>query len=150
MAWPLLIWNVHLAATWFMVGLIWFVQIVHYPQFDGVGPTEWSAYHRRHLRGTTFVVLPAMLIELGTAIALLVIRPKFVPVEVAWIGFALLGVVWVSTFLFQVPCHDRLAKAYDSTCIQRLSRGNWVRTSGWTVRGLLLIVISLFAVAAPS
>lgn len=28
---------VHAAATWAMVGLVWFVQVVHYPLFAQVG-----------------------------------------------------------------------------------------------------------------
>ena len=28
---------VHIAVTWYMTGVIWFVQLVHYPLMDGVG-----------------------------------------------------------------------------------------------------------------
>ena len=38
----------NLAATWFMVGLIWFVQVVHYPLFAAVPAGEpFAAYHRQ-------------------------------------------------------------------------------------------------------
>ncbi|MCK6525129.1 hypothetical protein L6R49_27300, partial [Myxococcota bacterium] len=41
---------IHAAATWFMVGLIWFVQIVHYPLFSAVGPPRVSeAITAQHL-----------------------------------------------------------------------------------------------------
>ena len=33
----------HLAATLFMVGVIWFVQVVHYPLFAKVGATAFAA-----------------------------------------------------------------------------------------------------------
>jgi hypothetical protein len=65
---PLLL--AHVAATLFMTGLIWFVQIVHYPLMSSVGRAEWVEYERRHLRRTTAVVAPAMLIELGCALLL--------------------------------------------------------------------------------
>ena len=140
MEWSLLLWQVHLAATWFMVGLIWFVQIVHYPQFDGVGPDGWAAYHRRHLRGTTWVVLPAMLVELATGILLLVVLPTGVPLALAWVGMTLLAVVWGATFLAQVPRHNELAAGtFEVASHRRLCRGNWVRTACWTLRGLLLL-----------
>ena len=129
-----------MAATWFMVGLIWFVQVVHYPQFDGVGSDGWAAYHRRHLRGTTWVVLPVMLAELATGILLLVVRPAGVSMAIAWIGVTLLAIVWGSTFLMQVPRHNELAaNGFDAACHGRLCRGNWLRTVAWTLRGVLFI-----------
>jgi sterol desaturase/sphingolipid hydroxylase (fatty acid hydroxylase superfamily) len=68
----------NLAATWFMVGLIWFVQVVHYPLFAAVPAGEpFAAYHRQHVRRTTWVVAPVMLVELVTAVALLLARPAF-------------------------------------------------------------------------
>ena len=41
---------VHLAATAAMCGLIWFVQVVHYPLFAGVGDDGFTAYEQRHQR----------------------------------------------------------------------------------------------------
>ena len=50
-----MIWLIiHAAATWFMVGLIWFVQIVHYPMFANVGRDSFDV-HRTDRRGHTFV-----------------------------------------------------------------------------------------------
>ena len=36
------------AATWFMAGLGWIVQVVHYPLFEAVGSEGFAEYHRRH------------------------------------------------------------------------------------------------------
>ncbi|MEY4607349.1 MAG: hypothetical protein RLY45_2109, partial [Actinomycetota bacterium] len=38
----------HLVATMFMVGLIWFVQVVHYPLMAAVGEQQFVAYEDRH------------------------------------------------------------------------------------------------------
>ena len=32
-----LVFHIHLLCTHAMIGLIWFVQVVHYPMFDSVG-----------------------------------------------------------------------------------------------------------------
>ena len=61
---------VHAAATLFMTGLIWFVQVVHYPLLANVGADGFAAYAQRHSSLTTWVAGPAMLIELGAAMAL--------------------------------------------------------------------------------
>ena len=51
------------AATLPMVGLIWFVQIVHYPLFGEVGHDRFADYERNHQNRTTLVVAPLMLVE---------------------------------------------------------------------------------------
>lgn len=137
---PALLFAVHAAATWAMVGLIWFVQVVHYPLFAGVGPAGYARYAAEHARRTTWVVALPMLAELATGAALaLWRRPAFVGAGAAWAGLALLGVVWASTALLQVPRHDELARGFDARAHHRLVRGNWVRTAAWTARGALVL-----------
>jgi hypothetical protein len=133
----------NLAATWFMVGLIWFVQLVHYPQFAGIGAGEFRAAHARHTRFTTYVVGPPMLVEGVTALALLVLRPAPVSAWTAWAGATLVGVIWMSTAFLQVPCHNRLASEFDKDRCGQLVKGNWVRTVAWTTRGLLMLWAAL-------
>ena len=128
----------NVAATWFMVGLIWFVQLVHYPQFAAVGADGFVPYHRRHKRFTTLVVAPPMLIEATTALWLAV-RPGVVPATLAWIGVALVAVIGLSTALLQVPRHSDLSRGFDATACTRLCRTNWIRTAAWTARGVLML-----------
>ena len=66
--WTLLL---QVAATLALVGLIWFVQVVHYPLFAKVGSSSFADYEQSHQRRTTLVVAPLMLVEAATAIALL-------------------------------------------------------------------------------
>ena len=54
----------HLIPTTFMAGVIWFVQVVHYPLFRGVGEHAFRCYEERHTVLTTWVVLPPMVAEL--------------------------------------------------------------------------------------
>ncbi len=129
----------HLAATLFMVGVIWFVQVVHYPLLASVGRAEAVAYEHAHARRTAWVVGPPMLIELTTGVLLLWVRPPCVSLTQTLAGVALLAVVWISTLLVQVPCHDRLSQAFDSSVHRRLVSTNWVRTSAWSLRGLLVV-----------
>lgn len=133
----------HAAATLALTGLIWFVQVVHYPLFARVGEAGFAAYEEAHRRLTTLVVAPAMLVEAGTGIALLAARPDGVDAWPAWAGLVLLAVVWLSTAVVQVPCHDRLSRAFDPTVARRLVRTNWLRTAAWTARaGLVLAMLA--------
>lgn len=129
----------HAAATLFMVGLIWFVQVVHYPLLARVGPAEAVGYEQAHTRRTAWVVGPPMLVEAGTGVLLVWVRPTGVTDLQIGIGLALLTVVWASTQFVQVPCHDRLSRAFEAATHCRLVATNWVRTAAWTVRGLLIL-----------
>ena len=125
-----------------MFGLIWFVQVVHYPLFALVGPEQFQAYEAAHANRTTWVVAPLMLLELASACALLFpsLRPSFVSASEAWLGAALVGVIWASTALVQVPLHNRLHTGYSIAVIAQLVATNWIRTAAWTVRaGLVLL-----------
>ena len=128
----------NLISTWFMVGLIWLVQLVHYRQFDLVGETSWLDYHRRHSTMITVLVAPAMLIEAASSIGLVISRPAAMAPWIAWAGLALVAVAWLSTALIQVPCHNKLSRRFDAAVCRSLTIGNWIRTIAWTARGVLM------------
>ncbi len=118
-----------------MTGLIWFVQVVHYPLFQGVGQEQFIAYEQAHTRLTTWVVAPVMVMELVLAIGLAVF-------QLDWFWGIQLGMViliWASTFLIQVPLHGKLASGYKQEDAQNLVQTNWIRTFFWTLKGLLLL-----------
>lgn len=129
---------VHAAATWFMVGVIWVVQVVHYPLFAHVGAEGYGAFHRRHMRRITWIVGPAMLVEAGTAVGVLWWLPAGVARWQAVLGVVLVVGIWVSTWRVQVPAHERLAEGFEAAKLRRLVRGNWVRVAIWTARGGLV------------
>jgi hypothetical protein len=127
---------VHAGATLFLVGLIWFVQMVHYPLFAAVGTAGFAAYAEAHAERTTWVVAPVMLIELVSALSLLRYR---LPRAAVVAGVVLLAIVWASTFLLQVPRHGILAGGFDAAAHQGLVATNWLRTAAWTARGILAL-----------
>ena len=131
----------HVAATLSMTGLIWFVQIVHYPLMSSIRIEDFANYERRHMSLTTWVVAPPMLIEAATAILLLWLRPAGISVWIVWFGGGLLAVIWLSTIFLQAPYHDSLANGFDAAIHQRLVSTNWIRTVAWSLRASLLLFI---------
>lgn len=101
----------HAAATWALVGLIWMVQVVHYPLFAQVGAEESRRYHARHTRQITWIVAPLMAVELVTASLLLVdgAREPWLLLSVAPLAFN-----WLATWRVQIPLHNRLAAGFDA------------------------------------
>jgi hypothetical protein len=129
------------AATLFMVGVIWFVQVVHYPLFARVGAPAFSAYSTSHTRLTGFVVGPPMLLEAATAVALVVWTPPGISVSLIWTGLILVGGIWLSTALLQAPRHTTLGRGFDPETHQFLVMSNWLRTVLWSLRGLVVLCI---------
>ncbi|MBL8828221.1 MAG: hypothetical protein JNM18_14670 [Planctomycetaceae bacterium] len=140
----------HVAATLFMVGLIWFVQIVHYPLLSNVGQAEFPGYETRHVALTTWVVALPMLTEGATALLLFKYRPPFVPKTYLYCGALLLAIVWLSTAWLQVPCHDALQAAFTTEVHAQLVASNWLRTVAWSLRGLLVLAMIMPADTPPA
>ena len=136
---PLSLWLLiaNAASVWFLTGLIWVIQVVHYPLFSAVGRAEFAAYEASHTRLITIVVGPVMLLELATSVLLLVMRPASVPAWAAATGAALVAIVWLSTIALQVPAHGRLAQGFAEDAHALLVHSNWIRTAAWTLHGAL-------------
>lgn len=135
--WILLI---QVASTWAMVGLIWLVQIVHYPLYNRVGAGEFARYETDHQNLIVFVVGPLMLLEAATAFLLLFGQSADAGVDwIPWIGVILLVIIWLSTTFLQVPCHNELLQGFNESTYRWLVLSNWIRTIAWTSRGLLVL-----------
>lgn len=123
-----------------MTGVIWFVQLVHYPLFGEVGRQGFGRYAARHARLTTPVVAPPMLLELISAIALALRPPSVVAPAEAWLGLALVIAIWLSTAALQIPAHSALQQGFNAPAHRRLVASNWLRTAGWSLRSLLAAI----------
>ena len=103
----------NISSTWFMVGLIWLIQIVHYPLFNLVGKNEFQVYHNGHSVLITPLVGTVMIIELISSILLVVFPPKNISITIPIIGVILVFIIWASTAFLQIPQHNLLSKAYE-------------------------------------
>ncbi len=132
---------VQLTTTLTMTGIIWFVQIVHYPLFAHIPPASFTQYEAQHATRTGWVVAPLMCAELATALLMLSSKARPAPISTtaAIAGAALVTIIWLSTGLIQVPLHNRLSTGYDASTIRTLVTTNWIRTLAWTARSALLL-----------
>jgi hypothetical protein len=119
-----------------LVGLIWVIQGVVYPQFLRVGEKEFTRFHFGHCLRIGLLIAPLLIIEAITA-ALLLYQGHREPAFV--ISAGLIPVNWLSTAILQAPIHVRLTDGFDTALIRRLNRSNWLRTVTWTARGVLLL-----------
>ena len=127
----------HAAVTCALAGLIWTIQLVHYPLFAYADRGSWRAFHDAHARRITRLVAVLMPLELLLAGAL---AWQLGSAE-AWLGITLLAVVWISTAALQVPLHEILSRRFDAGAHRALVATNWVRTAGWTLRALVAVAL---------
>jgi hypothetical protein len=125
------------AATWTMIGIIWFVQIVHYPLFARVDGPAYRQFMADHTRLTGWVVGPPMLAEAAASLLLVFQAESPVQSLAAWAGLVLVGLIWASTWLLQVPRHRQLASGFDARSHAALVSTNWIRVVAWSLRGVL-------------
>ena len=128
-----------------MVGVIWVIQLVHYPLFSQVGSDGFPGYHADHGRLISYIVMPVMLVELATAVWLVVSRPVYVPAWAAYAGLGLVGLAWLVTAFLSVPAHSARSTGFQDAAHRSLVLTNWLRTISWSARAALLGWVALQA-----
>ncbi|MEP6668356.1 MAG: hypothetical protein ABJF10_04340 [Chthoniobacter sp.] len=127
--------SVHVASTWMLVGLIWTIQIVAYPQFRRVGGAEFIQYHFAHCWRIGLLIAPLLAVETASAAVLFNLGHR----ERSFlISVGLIFLNWLCTVFVQAPMHVKLMKGFDAAVIRRLILSNWLRTLFWTARGVLV------------
>ena len=128
----------HLFSTFFLTGLIWIVQLVHYPGFHFVEANDFVAFEKFHTNRISAIVIPLMFCELLTG-AYLFFLPNVA--QLMKISIILIALIWLSTFILSVPIHGKLAMGKDTELINKLVTTNWPRTILWSIRSGLLIFL---------
>jgi hypothetical protein len=117
-----------------LLGLILTIQFVHYPLFHLVTNSSRFDYHQAHMRVITPLVAPLMVAELILTILISIISPKALVLA----RLILVLMIWGSTFLIQVPLHQKIAHSpHSSMILKQLVRTNWIRTLAWLFKAIL-------------
>ena len=141
---------IHLAATLFMVGLIWTIHYVHYPLFAYVGESTYASFQAAHVERIGKLLFVPWLIEGITLIGVLALAflgtHKVLRVP-AVINGAAMAVVLVISGFWSAPAHAKLADGFDTSIHDQLMTVNLIRTLAWTVCGAcsIWIVFSTWA-----
>ena len=122
----------HAAAACFMAGLVWTMQLVHYPALE----KSSSEVFARNVRRTIPLVVPAMAVEAATALLLLRSSNRL-----AWIGAGLLLFAWVISIFAVYPIHRRLSRTYSDDDFAGLLRMNRLRVAAWSARALVALAL---------
>ena len=131
-----LLFFLNVISAFLLTGVIWTIQIVHYPSFHYIDKISFTNFHHFHERRISIIVMPLMLIELTTSTALYINNMSSI---VFALNLLIVVLIWCSTFFIQVPIHSILSHKKDKKLIEKLVNTNWIRTFLWSMRMLLII-----------
>lgn len=134
-----IIFITNLASTLCLCGVIWIIQLVHYPFFSQVGSQNFQKFHQAHSFWITPIVAPLMLAELITSFLILFYPPENLNYKLLVSALILTLITWASTAFIQVPLHNKLGVGFDETVHRALVNTNWIRTAAWSLRGALML-----------
>jgi hypothetical protein len=136
---------VNVAATLLMAGMVWTVQVVHYPLFSLVGPGAFPAYERAHTRRIAGLLAVPWALEGLSSVWIAAAPPAGVPAGLAVAGLVAAGVPVLVTVAHSVRQHARLADGFAPEVLRRLLVGNAVRTAAWTLHAAVALAIAVAA-----
>ena len=129
--------DVHFLSTSLMVGIIWVIQLLHYPTFHFIKESNYVEFQHFHMQRISFIVVPAMILELLSAFMLV----YYIRSSLLTVCLIILLVIWLITFVFFTKLHQSLLGGYDKIIVDKLVQINWARTILWSLRLIILIYI---------
>ena len=130
----------NVAVSWGLLLLIWLVQIIIYPSFSRIPDSEFIEYHRWYVVRIGAMVGPLMILEVLGVIGWMILEGRTL---ITTISAFLVVIVWLSTFILQVPIHKHLQEGKDVPAIRRLVATNWIRTIAWSLRAAVVTFSAL-------
>ena len=124
-----------------MFGVIWMVQIVHYPLMRFVSGEQFARFETAHRVRISWVVGPLMAVEGVCVLAFLFAPPAGLPWWLPWAGAGAEAVAIGTTVFVSAPLHEKLNAHFDPATLNRLVATNWIRTIAWTCRAALAIAM---------
>ena len=129
--------KVHFLSTSLMVGIIWVIQLLHYPAFNFIKESDYVEFQHFHMQRISFIVVPVMILELFSAFMLV----YYFRSNLLILCLIILLVIWLITFVFFTKLHQSLLGGYNKITIDKLVQINWSRTVLWSLRLIILIYI---------
>ena len=129
--------KVHFLSTSLMVGIIWVIQLLHYPAFNFIKESDYVEFQHFHMQRISFIVVPVMILELFSAFMLV----YYLQSNLLTLCLIILLFIWLITFVFFTKLHQSLLGGYNKTIVDKLVKINWSRTILWSLRLIILIYI---------
>lgn len=138
-----------LVAVLWLAGMIWTIQVVHYPLFELVGG-DFVSYEAMHSSRISLLLLGPWVVQGVTTAWILLARPVGVPGWMVWAAAALAAATVIVTVLVSVPQHALLGDGFDVVAHATLVRTNWWRVAAWSGHAVLAVWMLLLHLRATA
>ena len=119
-----------------LLGIIMMTQFINYPLLKSYNE-NFHTIHQNYMKRMGYVVGPIMVLEFLIISFLFLLNFEN---KVTTAMFLITCLIWVSTFLIQVPIHQSLTYRKEKKLIQRLIKTNWIRTMLWSMKLVLSLI----------
>ncbi|MBA4728530.1 MAG: hypothetical protein CBC86_0001435 [Deltaproteobacteria bacterium TMED126] len=133
----LLMFYLNLTVSSILLGLILTIQFVHYKSFKFIDNEEFKNFHKFHTKNISFLVVPLMGLEVILALLIIFYDSSLLTL----LNLISVALIWVSTFLFQVPSHNRLSEGKSLNEIHKLIKSNLYRSILWFLKVIISLLI---------
>ena len=130
----------HFFLTFFMTGIIWLIQLIHYPSFSFIDKNMYSTFQAFHMNRISFLVGPIMFLELFSGFYLLFFYSEsnfFV------INFILNILILTMTIIVFGTIHRKLIEGFKFSLFAKLISMNWIRTILWSMKSIFIFLYKL-------
>lgn len=125
-----------IANTAFFI-LIWLVQVIIYPGLLHYSEGELARWHPVYTRRVSFITAPLIFSQLLLYTVSLVNQPVLLTI----IGFILVIIATLITFLVAMPIHYKIDQRKETIPLrQKLVKINWYRTIAWSGSFILSMI----------
>ena len=128
----------HFTSTSIMVGVIWVIQLVHYPSFKYVKDSDYIIFQKKHMSNISYIVFPVMITELITSLLIFFSGEKSF---FFMLSLICLSMIWVITGVLFTKFHSILQTGKDLKMIEKMIKANWIRTLLWTLRIIMILFV---------
>lgn len=131
----------HLLASLSFLGIIWYVQLISYPQMRNVDVHDWKIYSAEHTKRSFWLIAPLFVAETISTIGITIYYWDTMPILLI-VNAAMYAIAYGFTFGVHMPLHRLLGTSHQQKWIEQLIAKNWWRTFGWTVKGAVALLMT--------
>lgn len=135
---------IHAFATWVMIGLVFFVQVVYYPLYKRL-KGKLTVYDEDDIKHMGFLVAPVYFFEFISAIVLVFYKYSDLVYKIlSGVNLLLLISIWIVSYILQVRRFGERTVLFLDKMHNFLLTSNWYRTGVWLLRGFIVLAMLLF------
>lgn len=132
---------INACSSLYLTGIIWYVQIAHYPLFPITGKELFGLYETSLITRTAVATAPIMVLELVGGIWLLFVEVPEISFTLRIVGFVLIALLWLITGFVQLPLHANLTMGFNERLFQLVITTNWIRVILWSTRTAVVVMM---------